>query len=432
MCVTLSDLVWSGLAARRFLFGKSWFLFNLVLFLTAQSVIHWLHEGENTFEERLVIFCCRAFIYLFSMTQLLYLQLTKLWVSIKARDFIQIYCLKIPKHLQNWQDSSSLCLMMALIVMLCLEPMLWCWGGDNKMFEEYCPQAKDKVFAYSIFSMFAMFLYYGLLVDVAVFSMRVSAFVLVCGRMLEELGLFVLALAGCLLTFSASISALKHDSSDFKGIPVGVLALFKIVVRMFSAEHIYKFKKDPVVFFGVCVFIVATLVFLCNLLIAQLTCAYNSIYEDMVGFARLKRMRIVVETMSMIPKVRWERFSQGLRLDKRIEFNEGDVGLKGGIQLREPAGANPTTVDMIRRFGGSTNPENQWPEEDMASGGGDEEDRFERMEQLIQRAMKRITKGNDGGGGGGKAASSGMGGSGMGSAMQSGSASGGSIDDGED
>jgi len=44
---------------------------------------------------------------------------------------------------------------------------------------------------------------------------------------------------------------------------------------------------------------------------------------------------------------------------------------------------------MIRRFGGSTSPAAQWPEEDTA--GGDEEDRFERMEKLIEKAMKRMT-----------------------------------------
>ena len=44
--------------------------------------------------------------------------------------------------------------------------------------------------------MVAMFLYYSLLIDLVVFSNRVSAFVLVCGRMLGEVGLFLLALFG--------------------------------------------------------------------------------------------------------------------------------------------------------------------------------------------------------------------------------------------
>jgi len=56
-------------------------------------------------------------------------------------------------------------------------------------------------------------------------------------------------------------------------------------------------------------------------------------------------------------------------------------------EVMEPASANPTTVDMIRRFGGSTSQAAQWPQEEA---GDDEEDRFDRMEKLIEKAMKRI------------------------------------------
>merc|ERR1719183_790375 len=111
---------------------------------------------------------------------------------------------------------------------------------------------------------------------------------------------------------------------------------------------------------------------------------------DMQGFARLKRVKITVETMNAVPKWRWERFSTSLRLDKRLEFNQGDVGLRGGVQVREPANAHRVDVDRIRRFGGSTSPTIQWPTED--STYGDEDDRFERMESLAKKAMARITK----------------------------------------
>merc|ERR1719506_3297777 len=47
-------------------------------------------------------------------------------------------------------------------------------------------------------------------------------------------------------------------------------------------------------------------------------------------------------------------------------------------------------MDMIRRFGGSTSPEIQWPEDDADNGDGD--DKFERMEKLIQRTLQRVTK----------------------------------------
>merc|ERR1712048_1280018 len=80
---------------------------------------------------------------------------------------------------------------------------------------------------------------------------------------------------------------------------------------------------------------------------------------------------------------------------------------------QEPASANPTTIDMIKRFGGSTSPSIQWPEEDA---GDDDSDKFERIEKLIQRAMQRLnTKGGGGGKKGGKGSSSaGMSGSGGG------------------
>jgi len=57
--------------------------------------------------------------------------------------------------------------------------------------------------------------------------------------------------------------------------------------------------------------------------------------------------------------------------------------------MREAANLNPTTIDMIKRFGGSTSPDIQWPEDEA---DGDGEDRFDRMEKLIQKALQRVTK----------------------------------------
>merc|ERR1719437_13342 len=113
--------------------------------------------------------------------------------------------------------------------------------------------------------------------------------------------------------------------------------------------------------------------------------------------------------MASVSSHRWERFIGYLRLDERLEFNEGDIGLSGGLQVTEAANANPTTHDMIRRFGGSTSPAMQWPEEDQA--GDDEEDRFDKMENLIQKAMKRLSSSGGKRGKKGAGGSSGQGGS---------------------
>merc|ERR1719221_2023710 len=94
-----------------------------------------------------------------------------------------------------------------------------------------------------------------------------------------------------------------------------------------------------------------------------------------------------METMPAVTKHRWEWFVGSLRLEERVEFGEGDLGVTGGIQVTEPANQNITTVDMIRRFGGSTSVNAQWPEE---QGANDEEDRLERMEKSIEQTIKRI------------------------------------------
>merc|ERR1719499_594973 len=126
----------------------------------------------------------------------------------------------------------------------------------------------------------------------------------------------------------------------------------------------------------------------------------------MIGYARLNRCKIITSTMATVSKQRWERFVNTLRLEDRVEFGEGDLGIAGGIQITEPANLNITTVDMIRRFGGSTSTAAQWPED--IGDGEDEDDRIDHLEKLIDRFQKRASsygksskKGRGGGGGSG-------------------------------
>merc|ERR1712178_252238 len=286
--------------------------------------------------------------------------------------------------------------------------------GGKQFFEE-CEEAADLVMPYSIFSMLAMLLYFALLIDLAVLSTKVSAYVLVCIRMLSEVSLFLLALAAVLLAFASGISVVKHDQTDFAGIHKGLLALLEMTMRMYDGAHFEQYESDALVLACVFVFLVAVVVFLMNMLVAQLTCAYEAVYSDMIGYARLERIEIIVGIMPVVSQKRWTAFCDSLKLDSKCEFNAGDIGVTGGIQVQEAANLNPTTADMIKRFGGSTSVEMQWPVEQ--EGQGDEADRFERLENLIQKTLKRITKGS----GGGKR--------GQGSAGQSGSNSGENDDD---
>jgi hypothetical protein len=285
--------------------------------------------------------------------------------------------------------------------MFCLEPITHCLETnlDHHLFSDICDHWAEPKKVYSIGSTLAMLFYWLLLVDLSVFSTRVSAFVLVCGRVLSEVGLFLFGLFFFVLTFSCAVSALDHDTSQFTGIQDAALSFLKITFGMFEESDFKLMHDEPALLIPIFLYVVSTVIFLLNLLIAQLNCSYQSTYQDMVGFARLNRGKIVVEAMSTVAHWRWEKFVASLRLDERCEFGEGDIGLAGGIQVTEPSNVNVTTVDMIRRFGGSTSPAAVWPEDDQ---GDDEEDAFDRIEKTLQKAMKRMSsgKGSKGGAGG--------------------------------
>jgi hypothetical protein len=409
--VLLADLVWSRVALASFLYKKSWFLFTLFMFLISQSVLNGL---DTTNETILVTFCFRAFIYLFSMGIMIFNHIGAIVRSYRKSDTITLFGrIRLPRYWENWQDSFNLVLTIFLVAMLTSEPILHCLHDNGgELFNPHCP-AGDKLhfFPYSVFTMLAMILYYILLVDLAVLNNRVSAYVLVCGRMLPELALFLLALASVLMMLSSSLSCLKQNQPEFKNIGAGIMVLWEMILNIFNQEGYVRMHDEPVVIVVVYLYMIIGAVFLLNLLVAQLACAYDSVYKDMVGHARLKRIKIITEVMPSVTKKKWASFVDVLQMDKRIEFNEGDVGLAGGVQVLEVASANPTTVEVIRRFGGTTSPTVKWPEED--NQGDDDNDRFQRLEDLIKRVADQIARATSGkkkktGG----ASSSGMSGSG--------------------
>ncbi|CAE8592944.1 unnamed protein product [Polarella glacialis] len=292
------------------------------------------------------------------------------------------------------------------------------YSGD--LFRQHCPEGQGNLENYAPASMVAILLYWTLIVDLSVFSTRISAFVMVCGRVVSELSLFLMAAFFLVLAFASAISSLDHHIPDFSGIPQCMMSLTEITLSMWPTEHFAEMQDSPIVFACVAVYIILAMIFLLNLLVAQLNGAYQAVSADMVGYARLNRGRIICQTVPVIPARRWRSWLATLRLDERLEFNEGDVGLAGGFQVLEPANANPTNIDMIRRFGGSTSPAMLWPEEE---GAKDESDKFERLEKVILRATRKM--------GGGKKGSKAGGSSSMGQSSSP-SGSGGSAGGSED
>jgi hypothetical protein len=393
--VTLADLVWGRCAGRAFIYRKSWFIVTLVVFLVSQSIIKSLSGDDVTEVLRLATFLFRSFIYTASMATMIFSHVGKMVRGYRKMDTFKVLGrIPIPSYLSNWQEAANFTLMCCLLVMLATEPILHCLDqAGGEMFNTTCPaSSRIKVFPYSVFTVIAMMLYYLLLIDLAVFNNRVLAYVLVCGRMLAELALFLIALASVLITLSCAFACLKQEEPEFKNIHTGFMALWEMLLSMYSTKDYDRLHNEDVILLGCYVYLILSVVFLLNLLVAQLSCAYDAIYADMVGYARLKRIRILTDSMPSVSKTRWGNFILDLALTERIEFNDGDIGLAGGVQIQELASVNPTTVDLIKRFGGSTSPSIQWPEEE--GNADDDAEKFQRIEELIKKVGDAAMKNN--------------------------------------
>eukprot|EP00930_Biecheleria_cincta_P030927 TRINITY_DN2143_c0_g1_i2.p1 TRINITY_DN2143_c0_g1~~TRINITY_DN2143_c0_g1_i2.p1 ORF type:complete len:659 (+),score=109.21 TRINITY_DN2143_c0_g1_i2:158-1978(+) len=419
--VMFADVFWGQLANRYFLLGRMYFLVTLIVFVFGQGILNHLHSDakDETEEEYIAIFSCRLVIYLGSMTRVIFQQ-TKLFISdCKTGSMRKLGgFLPVPSYLFSFQQSGSFVLMICLVMMLCLEPIVHCLGSDSdKLFDTHCTEAETMKDAYSIISAFAMLLYWLLLTDLTAFSMRISAYVLVIGRVASEVGLFLAALVYLIVSFTSAISSLNQKLKDFAGMHLGALSLWEIALGIYPTSHFETMMEETFVMIAVSCFAILIAVFLINLLIAQLNGAYQVVFADLVGFARLNRAGIIVTTLEQVSDKQWSRFLQAQKFEERLEFNEGDIGLPGGLQVTEPSNANPTTVDTILRFGGSTSPTMPWPQEENLDGGDD--DKFDRLEKLIVRATKNMgaSKGSKKGG----SSSAGASGSGGGSAGEEGS-----------
>eukprot|EP00929_Paragymnodinium_shiwhaense_P020516 TRINITY_DN13656_c0_g3_i1.p1 TRINITY_DN13656_c0_g3~~TRINITY_DN13656_c0_g3_i1.p1 ORF type:complete len:1057 (-),score=288.00 TRINITY_DN13656_c0_g3_i1:269-3439(-) len=380
MVIVLSDIVWSRATYQTFLAGKIWLFFTLIVFVCSQAI-----EEISDYPE--AIFGCRVFVYMLSMSQVIYSHVKKFIIAFTTNETMSVFCLTLPAYLSDMQEAFQLMLAVALFGMFGLEPILQCWAdNEGTMFTAECSRSAGLLSPYSFLAMVAMILYFILLMDLSVFNQKLAAYLLVCGQVSSELSLFLFAMFAVLLAGSCSLSVLEQQVDRFKVITDGAMTMWEMYFGMLTPDVYEEIHREPVVLVGCYGFILITGIYLTNLLAAQLTCSYKVIFNDMVGYARLGRVRIINDTLSRVSSKRWARTIEGLMMDEKLEFNSGDIGVSGGIQIMEPANQHPTLVESIKRFGGTTSPAVAWPEEETDGGG--EEGRLERLEKMIQKGIQ--------------------------------------------
>jgi len=105
-------------------------------------------------------------------------------------------------------------------------------------------------------------------------------------------------------------------------------------------------------------------VLLLTLLGAMLTSVAYLQHKDSLGLTFLERGKDIVELESMCGINRRIHIYEQLGFENRIEFDEGDLGVSGGIQVYESATRNVHGLaadDRILRFPGEASSKIPWP-----------------------------------------------------------------------
>lgn len=441
--VRMSDTLWNGVVHNQFIYTKLWNIVSVVVFMLSQGILPKLimdspgdrHEGISY-----CIFVGRLFIYVLGMGKLGYIHASRLYhwsrremdrifkeidqdgngdidweefmeAMVTFKNLVKENIVKAISVLKedgekvsveidtvstdgdkNMARNLSLMLFLSMVVMCSHEPMLWCVNSDDWPTSQ-CGSVEPLLFRYSVFSMCSMVVHWLMLIDLAVFSTEISAFLLVVGHVLKEVRQFLMALTFLLLVFGSSISILCRDCTstggEFSDLGNAMITFFAITVGLYQGDF-RDMEADPLLLVMVLVFITCSGVLLLNLLVAQINLSYEFIATDMVGFARLNRANLIVDAMNYTSKSRWRKFMKSMSFDNKLEFDEGDLGLPGGVSVLEPAKQSRVNHELIKRFGGSTSRDAPWPE-DKASLH-DTDARCDSMEASIHKAMKRIAR----------------------------------------
>eukprot|EP00930_Biecheleria_cincta_P086520 TRINITY_DN7579_c0_g4_i1.p1 TRINITY_DN7579_c0_g4~~TRINITY_DN7579_c0_g4_i1.p1 ORF type:complete len:1142 (+),score=206.60 TRINITY_DN7579_c0_g4_i1:77-3502(+) len=441
------ETLWNGIIRRQFMVSRLWNIISLFIYVASTEILPGViesHPSDQTLQWALV--GVRIACYTFGIGRLGAVQCHKAWIWSRntfrkilaeidtdgngeidyeemkeaVSRFKETVTTEVKKALKlievdemeafaqekaaaaNKQSKMynriSFSVMLLLSVMLAQDPLFMCSSAANWPTED-CPEVNANLRSrYNLFSALAMVAHFLMLIDLAVFSTEIAAFLLVVGSVMGEMTQFLTALTFLLLLFGSTISILCRacptGGGNFNDMPNAITSLFAITVGLYQGDY-RDIQEDPLLLVCVFTFVTFSVVLLLNLLIAQLNRTYEFINQDMIGFAQLNRASLIVDAMESCPKAKWNRFLKVLAFHERKEFDEGDLGLPGCILQEEDSTLNRISHEMIKRYGGSTSRSLPWPEAratKQALDIDDEEGRLEHMETILQKTLRRMDR----------------------------------------
>jgi len=312
------------------------------------------------------------------------------------------FAVKLPRYLLRGPEIFSFILMLNMVTMMTVEPMFHCIGSGSEGIAFECEGFSDgHSLAYEICGVAGIFLYAIIVLDIANISITLCEYKVLCSHALKQVVLCIGVVSVMVFTFAFAIASMTREAALLSGDDWGdmgstMTSLVQLAFGVMDIADVHSVAgESPFLFVVIVMFMLIIYSFFFNLLVSQFCGVYSALAADMKGYAMLARGEVILHTLEAIKMKRWNNFITSLGLDKRVDFEEGDIGLPGGIKTWEPALAHPVTQDQIIRFGGDTDPSLPWPENHSANN----ENSMERMVQkTIQKSLQKyLGKGKNGG-----------------------------------
>lgn len=162
-----------------------------------------------------------------------------------------------------------------------------------------------------------------------------------------------------IMSFAAALSGLQEPG--FEDIGDSAMTLLRYFLSLAPPSE---YETDGYGDALLVLFAIVIQVGLLSILIAQLALAYEQLSEDKAGYAKMNRAFVCVEVDSCIPMSFRRKIWDAFDFFKPIEFDNGDEGPSGGVQVYELASVRASPKykpDRIIRCTGTADPHDPWP-----------------------------------------------------------------------
>jgi len=192
-----------------------------------------------------------------------------------------------------------------------------------------------------------------------VISTRLAALTYTIGQLFSHVGRFMVLMGIVIMSFAAALSGLQEPG--FEDIGDSAMTLLRYFLSLAPPSE---YETDGYGDALLVLFAIVIQVGLLSILIAQLALAYEQLSEDKAGYAKMNRAFVCVEVDSCIPMSFRRKIWDAFDFFKPIEFDNGDEGPSGGVQVYELASVRASPKykpDRIIRCTGTADPHDPWP-----------------------------------------------------------------------